>query len=50
MYRVVVCVVLQVLVWKLQSLEKLHSHSVSSSFQEEFGLVLVTRLAFEIGE
>lgn len=48
-FREGLCVLLQVLVWKLQSLGKLHSHTVSSSFQEEFALVLVA-LAFEVGE
>lgn len=50
MFGEVLCVVLQVLVWKLQSLGKLHSRTVSSSFQEAFPLVLVALLAFEVGE
>lgn len=45
-----ILVVAQILVWKLQILGKLHSHTVSSSFWEEFALVLVTLLAFEVGE
>lgn len=50
MFEEVLCAVLQVLVWNLQSLGELHSHTVSSSFQEEFALALVALLAFEVGE